>query len=817
MNSFWKDVRYALRTMRKNPAFTAVIALSLGLGIGANVSIFTLVNAVFLKPLPVTNPAELVSLYTTDLHNPGLFQVSWQNFQDYRDKNDVFSGIAGIHGAAIALRTDAQPQQINGELVSGNYFEVLGVQAAFGRTFSPAEDRARGANPVAVLSDAFWRRQFGANPGVLGQTMILNGHPFTVIGVMRPNFQGTNAFAGPALWAPLSMYQQLSNYAKVFDSRRFLSLNVVGRLKPGVGPQAAQAGLQSLSRELEKEYPDDNQGRSIKTRPLTDSLLDPNGRHVIVTAGQLLMTVVGLVLLIACANIANLLLVRSAGRRKEIAVRLSMGASSGRLIQQLLIESMLLSLLGGIAGLAIAAWGRSVLWSFRPPFLREGDLNLDMDPHVLLFALGISLITGLLFGLVPALQSRRPDLVAELKERSSTKSTHGPGFFRLRNLLVVSQVAFSLVALVGAGLFLRSMQRAQETDPGFAAKKLGVMVVNPGGQGYTQERSQIYYRQVLERVRSTPGVSAVSMASTVPLGFGGFLQSIYLDGQEATPGNRGVLVFTNSIEPRYFETMEIPVLRGRGFLDSDREGSRPVAVINETMAKKFWPGQDAIGKRFRFHLNKYATEVLGIVKDNKYFNISEDPTPCVFQPELQFPSADMTLVFRSTGDPGRMIGTVREQVQSIDRDLLITNVFTMSNLIDQSLWAQRVAAGLLAVFGLLALVLSAVGMYGVMAYSVTQRTSEIGIRMALGARNTDVFRLVLGHGMLLVSCGLVIGLGVAFSLSRLIAGLLFGVSPADLATFASTSILLSAVAVLAILLPARRATGIDPLIALRTE
>jgi len=814
VNTLGKDMQYALRGMGKNPGFTAVVALSLGLGIGANTAIFTLVNAIFLKPIPVQDPVSLVTVYTTDPRNKGFLPVSWHNYKDYRDKCDAFSGLAAGAGVGVALRTDAEPKQVFGEIVSGNYFSVLGVKAILGRTFLPEEDGAPNAHPVVVLSHAFWTNQFGANPGILAQVITLNGYGYTVVGVAPPNFQGANAFGGPSFWAPIAMYQQLADYAGLFDTRRFLALNVVGRLKPGVSERQAQAAMQALSAQLAKEYPNDNQGRGALLMSLTQSIVDPNARQGLTRISTLLMTVVGLVLLIACANIANLLLVRSAARKKEIAIRLSMGSSSLRLISQLMTESMLLALLGGAAGLAIAAWGKSVLWSFRPPFLNEGDLDLKIDTHVLLFTLGIALLTGILFGLAPALQSLTPDLVSELKERSSSQGAHAR--FPLRNFLVIAQVAFSLIALAGAGLFLRSMQQVQSADPGFASQHLGVMTVSPGTQGYSEERAQLYFQQVAERVAAIPGVKAASFASAVPLNFGGILRSVYLEGQDPTPGNRGVLVLVNSIGANYFETMRIPLVSGRGFSETDNEHSVHVAIVNETSAKKFWPGQDAIGKRFHFH-GQDLTRVVGVVKDNKYNNIAEEPQSCFFQPASQAYYPAMQIVFRAGASPAALLGTVRQQVQNVDRNLLVTNVFTMPDLVDRSLWAQRMGGGLLAVFGFLALLLSAVGMYGVMAYTVTQRTSEIGLRMALGAAQSDVFGLVLRQGMQLVLSGVVLGLAVALGLSHYLAGLLFGVKPADFATFAATSAILIVVAVVAMLLPARQASTIDPLIALRSE
>jgi predicted permease len=816
MITLWKDVRFALRGMRKNPGFTAVVALSLGLGIGANSAIFTLVNAVFLQPIPVEDPASLLNVYTSDPKNPGFLPVSYANYLDYRDRNNVFSGMAGYQTFGVALRTESEPKQIPCEMATGNYFSVLGVKPFLGRTFGPEEDGAPGAHPVVVLSHAFWTTQYGANPGILGQTLILNGYPYTVIGVAPPNFRGATTLGGPLIWAPMATYRQLMPQADLFMERRFLWVNMLGRLRTGVGQRQAQAALQTLATQLQREYPKENEGRNVLTVSLAESAIDPNGRGNLIRIGEVLMTIVGLVLLIACANIANLLMVRSSARRKEIAIRLSMGASQWRLLQQLLTESTLLAAIGGVAGLLIAYWGRDLLWSLRPPFLGPNAINLALDGRVLLFTLAITVFTGLLFGLAPALQSARPDLVLELKERAS-HSSHGGGYFHPRNLLVVSQVALSLIALVGAGLFVRSMRNAQQTNPGFDAAHLGSIAVNPGGQGYTPERAQEYYRQAMARLQATPGIASASVTDTLPLGPGGFSRSIFLEGQTQTPGNRGVLVLANNITPGYFETMRIPVLKGRAFTEADRAGSRQVAIINSTMAKKFWPGQDAVGRRFSFFGDTVLTEVVGVVKDNKYFAISENPLACVYQPLWQSYSPAASVVFRSSGDPNKIIGTARQQVQSLDRNLLLTNVSTMGDLIDQSLWAPRMGAGLLAVFGFLALGLSAIGMYGVMAFSVAQRTSELGIRMALGARPGDVFRMVLKQGFALALCGVIIGLAAAVALARLVANLLIGVGTGDFATFAGTAVLLVAVALLASYAPARRATSIDPVEALRAE
>jgi predicted permease len=506
--------------------------------------------------------------------------------------------------------------------------------------------------------------------------------------------------------------------------------------------------------------------------------------------------------------VANLLLARAAARRKEIAIRLSIGASRARLIRQLMTESVLLSLLGGVVGLLLAYWGRDLLWSFRPPFFGENDLDLSLNPKVLGFTLLLSLVTGLIFGLVPALQSSRSDLVTELKDKSSQPNRTG-GWLSLRNLLVVSQVALCLIALIGAGLFLRSLGNAQRIDPGFETEKMFVMAFNVGAQGYDQTRGLEFYRQVQERVRTVAGVQGATVSSNFPFG-GGLQRSIFIEGQDPPAGGRGVLTIVNSVGSGYFETLGIPLLRGRDFNDSDRENTTRVVIVNDAMAQRF-------GKRFKFFGDESFYEIVGIARNSNAIFLGEDPRPIIYQPMLQSYSAFASLYVRTAGDPSNVLGTVRNEVQALDRNLPITNVSTMSDVIAQGLWAPRMGAALLAVFGGLALLLAAIGIYGVLAYSVSQRTHEIGLRMALGAQQRDVLALVMKQGAGLIGSGVVLGLAASFVLARFISSLLFGVSAADPATFAGTPIVLAAVALLASYIPARRAARVDPMVALRYE
>jgi predicted permease len=825
MSTLLQDLKYGARLLAKTPGFTAIAALSLALGIGANTTIFTLVNAVLLNPLPVEDPAQLVSVYTTDERNQGpaalgFLQTSAMNFKDLRDKNEVFSGMTGHTGVPLNITGGSgQPEQIFGELVTGNYFSVLGARPQIGRGFLPDEDETPGAKLVAVLGYGEWQKRFGGDPSIVGRTISLNGAAFTVVGVMPKGFKGTNAIGAPALWVPYMTYPQTTNgfFRELAepDNRRGLIFNVTGRLNPGVTVRQAEANLKTIARQLEQEYPNDNKGRSVTLVPLAQSTINPGFRDNIVKAGGLLMTIVGLVLLIACANVANLLLARAAARQKEIAVRLSLGAGRGRLIRQLLTEGTLLACIGGAAGLLLAYWAQGLLWSFRPPFLAADAIDLQPDMRVLMFTLAVSIATGVVFGLAPAIQASRPDLVVELKEKTSAP-TGSSRMFSTRNVLVSAQLALSLVALVGAGLFLRSLQHAQQISPGFDSEHLAVLSFDLGAQGYTEERGRQFQQRVLERAAAVPGVQAASVASTVPLFAGGFLRTVFLEGQDASDRRAGRLVQISVVGPRYLETVGIPLVRGRTLSETDQPNTPMAVVVNETMAKRFWPDQDAIGRRFKFFGQDVFNQVVGIAKDSKYNFIGEDETPFIYQATTQVYQPQLSL-FVKAPQPSAVLGTVRGEVQQLDRNLPLTGVFTLSEIFDQALWAPRMAASLLAVFAGLSLVLSVIGIYGVMAYAVSQRTRELGIRMALGASRADVLRLVVMQGLRLTVMGVAFGLAVSLAVTRLIATLLYGVSPTDLITFTIVPLLLASAALLASYLPALRATRIDPMVALRYE
>ncbi len=822
MDTLIQDVRYGLRMLVKNPGFTLVAVLSLALGIGANTTIFTLINTVLLHSIPVRDPARLVGIFVTDEQNKNsLFNtltISGPNWKDIRDQNEVFEGTSGYTTSTVSLSGGTgEPEQIVGDLVSGNFFTLLGVTPALGRAFLPEEDKVDGANPVVVLGDALWRRRFAADPGIVGKVVTLNGHGFTVVGVAARGFKGINTLGGPDLWVPLAMHGQiLSGFtAENYEDRRALLFNAIARLKQGVTIEQADAAVKTIAKRLEQQYPTPNRGRSTVLLPIAQATVNPNFRRLLVMAGGLLMTVVGLVLLIACANVANLLLARATARRKEIAIRLSMGAGRLRLVRQLMTESVVLAILGGAAGLLLAFWARDLLLAFRPPQAFFGIVDLDLDMRVLVFTLLVSILTGLLFGIVPALQASRPDLIVELKERTGQPGQSGRRV-SLRGLLVVAQVALSLVSLIGAGLFLRSLMNTERIDPGFDAPNLLTLSFDVGAQGYDQPRGEEFEKRLLETVRALPGVRAAALSADLPMG-GGVGRTVFPEGQEPATGAVGQFTTANQISPGYLDTLGIRLVRGRDVTDMDRAGTPLVVIINEAMAKQFWKDQDALGKRFKFFGDQEFRQVVGIARDTKIFTLGEAPQPQAFIPALQFYTPAMTVNVRSAGDGDALLPTLRRTIQAFEPTMPLTNVDTAQALISQALWAPRMGAALLSVFGLIALILAAIGIYGVMSYSVNQRTHEFGLRMALGARPGDVLTLVLRQGMTLVVIGLVGGIAAAVAATRLIGTLLVGMSATDPATFALISVLLAAVAALAGYLPARRATRVDPMVALRYE
>jgi predicted permease len=819
MERLWKDIRFALRTFARSPAFTAAAVLSLALGIGVNTAIFTLINTLFLNPLPVERASELVAVYTVDAKNSSpfgnLLQVSYPNYKDFRDVNTVFTDLAAYSfPLPVSARIGPAPEQLFCEMVTGNYFQTLGVRPVQGRFFGPEDDQAPGASPVLVLSHSVWLRRFGGAADVAGRTLSVNGAPFTIVGIAPPGFHGVNSLFGPDGWVPTMMSGQVlpAQSRDWMNERRALVFSLAGRLKPGVTIDQARANLAAVAKSLEQTYPLPNEGRSTSLRPLTEATIFPGVRDALLAGTTVLMTIVSLVLLIACSNVANLLLARATNRRQEIAVRLALGASRVRLVRQLVTESVLLGLMGGALGLVVALWTRNLIWSTRPPFFAQNFVDPQLDARVLVFALAVSIATGLLFGLVPAIASSRADVVTAIKDQSRAAGRPRRRF-GLGNLLIVGQVALSLVALITAALFLHSSRNAAQIDPGFDIDHVGVMLVSPGQAGYGPDRAQQFFQAVSARVGAMPGVRSVSWSVNLPL-FGGFSRTVFIEGHEADKQMAGMLTLANAVDVGYFETTSVAIIEGRTFRETDRAGSVPVAVINDTMARKYWPRETPIGKRFRFYTERDYREVVGVAKTVKYVTLGEAPQPAAYFPLRQSQIDAMVLYVRAAGDPAPLLGLVEREIQQIDANVPIQSPQRVRDVIDQSLWAVNLGAGLLAVFGVLALTLACVGLYGVMAYSVGQRTQEIGLRMALGAGPGQVLRLVLQQGLALVAAGVALGLAGAWAVSRLIQSLLFG-SARDPLSFIAASVALVAVAAVATFLPALRASRIDPLVALR--
>lgn len=810
-----RDLKYALRMLVKSPGFTSVAILSLALGIGANTAIFSLINAVLLRPLPVTDPGTLVTVSTTDQRNPGNLQLSHLNFEDLRSQNSVFSDMAAFSFNGVNYTSGTETQPVNVQVVTANYFSVLGVPMQLGRGFLPEEEAQHVS--VAVVSNGFWERNLGSDPAIIGKTLTFNRTPYTVVGVAPKAFDGTLLGGGPAAWLPVT--QALAPVSDWWNTRRGLWLFAFGRLKPGVTIDQARANLKAIFAQLERTFPTDNKGRSAAVVPLLEARLNPTGvgPNLVLQVSSLLMAIVGIVLLIACANIANLLLARASKRRREVAIRLALGAKRGRLIRQLLTESVLLSILGGGAGLLVAYWTLSALVGARLP-LPLPMANVTIDARVLGFTIVLSILTGIIFGLAPALQASRADVVPTLKNEIVPSAGGRRGvlsYVSLRQGLVIAQVALSLISLIAAGLFLRSLRHQQQIDPGFQTRGVLVTTLNLARAGYAPDRGQVFYDQLVDRAASLPGVAHAAIAAQPPLA-GGLARSVFPEGADTTTRDR-VLVQVNAVGPGYFETIGIPLVRGRAFERSDTPQTPRVVVINETMAQRFWPNQDAIGKRFKFFGDADYTTVIGIAKDSKYNAIAETAIPFIYEAFAQRYSAGATLHLRTAGDASSAAGSVRQLVQQMDPAVAVFNVRTLADQVSQSLQPLEMNVVLLTIFGVLALLLASIGLYGVTNYSVAQRTREIGVRMALGADPRSVLRLVLGHGMLLVGVGVGVGLAVALLAAGVMSALVAGVNPRDPLTFGGTAIVLAFVALIANYIPAHRATRIDPLVALRTD
>jgi predicted permease len=811
-----KDISYAIRSLLKRPGFVSIAVITLALGIGANTAIFSLVNAVLLRSLPVERPSEVVSVAVRG-KDDSMSAFSYPNYRDFRDRNETLSGLLVYRFVPLSLSRSGANERVWGFEVSGNYFDVLGVKAIRGRTFLPEEDKTPLANPVAVVSYESWQRRFGGDPDLVGKDVLLNNHQFKVIGIAPENFKGTELVYTPEIWLPASMMGWVEPGADWLDDRNTRNFFAIGRLKPGVDMRQAEASLNLLALQLAKEYPDTNEGQTVKVVP--PGFILPELRGAVVSFTWVLMAAVALVLLVTCTNLAGLMLARATDRRREIAIRLAMGANRWRLIRQLLTESVLLSVIGGVAGMLLAVWIVQLLLAFKPPIDFPLSLDVSVDWRVLLFSFAVSLVAGAIFGLAPALQATRPGVSQALRE---TSAQGGASRTRLRSVLVVAQIAISLVVLISAGLVVRTLLQLQTMNPGFDPQNALTMSFDLGLQGYDRQRGQQFYRQLSERVRALPGVKSAAVSDYIPLSLNFNSRNIFVEGQPAERGENVPLAMNSSAGPRYFETMRTPLVHGREFTDQDQDGSERVAIVNETFVKKLMTSvnssSEAIGKRIAFgSAGGPYVRIVGVAREGKYFNIAEDPRPFVWTPLAQDYSTNGILTVRTEGNPEPLLAAVRKEVQALDPNLPLFDVKTLSEHMRFALFPARVAATVLGVFGLVALLLSAIGIYGITSYTVAQRTHEIGIRLALGAQLSDVLSLVLRHGLKLTAIGAAIGLFGAYLATRAITSVLYGVSPTDPLTFGLVSLVLVGVALVACYVPSRRATKVDPLIALRSE
>ncbi len=810
MGALRQDIRYGWRQLLKHPGFTALAILSMALGIGANTAIFSLVDTVLLRPLPVREPSQLIAV-DGQLRNGTQFTLqSYLNYKDYRDRNAVFSGLLAYRFVVASLSHGGVNERVWGFDVSGNYLDVLGVKPALGRGFLPEEDQTPASHPVVVLSYACWQKRFAGDPSIVGQKILLNTHPFTIVGVAPAGFVGTEVAYAPEFWVPMMMAKQIEPGSTWLDEREDDNLFVIGRLKPSVSLDQAKAQLNALTTAMAKEHPKENAGRRALLMP--PGLFIPDIRNSIFAFSGLLAVVGMLVLLLACVNLANLLLARATERRKEIGIRLAVGASRARLVRQLLTESVMLSCAGGAVGFFLALWTNSHISSIKLPTDIALLFDLRIDWRVLVFTLGLSLITGIVFSLIPALQCSKPQLVPALKDESAMAGFRRS---RLRNVLVVAQIALSLVLLISAGLIVRSLQAAQRMRPGFNPQKAVALSFDLGLQGYDDAKGRALYRRMMERAKAIPGVRSVAATDVLPLSLDYSSNTIYIEGQPVRSRSDLPLAIPYSASPGFFETMQMP-LRGRDFLPNEDKKDSRVAVVNETFARRFFPAQDPIGKRYN-HTGPSDPfwQIIGVVPDGKYNTLGEEPKAVVYRP-LRYFDSQFTLVARIDGDPHSVLAALRRAVQELDPTLPIYDVKTLTDHMNIPLFPAKMAAGILTSFGLLALLLAAVGIYGVMSYVVAGRTREIGLRMALGAQTGDVIRLILQQGMLLAGIGTLIGLTIGLGGTRLLTTLLYGVSAVDPVTFAAVTLLLGAVTFLACWLPAHRASRVDPMVALHT-
>jgi predicted permease len=822
LDTFVQDLRYATRMLRKSPGFTLIAVLTLGLGIGANTAIFSFIDAILYKPLPVQSPEQLVDLYNFEGKNVtdiNYMPLSFPDYQDLRDQNHSFSSVLAYADTLVAIQGAEESQIVGAEAVTENYFETLGVKPLLGRAFDPSPKHAPGDDPEVVLSYTMWQRTFAADPNIVGRTLVINATSMTVVGVAPSDFFGAFRGISPDLWLPLSMDAALHLYDPMNDrgSNWLLSL---GRLKPGVSVAQAQADLATIAAQLEREYPKSNKDRSIKILPANQVKFQPDADTAVSATSYVLLGLVGLVLLIACANLAGMLLARAAGRSKEIAVRMALGAGRFRLIRQMLTESLLLSFLGGLCALLLTvAFNRTLtrlLESINLPFPIHIAFGLDINARVLGYTIAMVVGTTLLFGMIPALRASRGAIPSAMNEqgRSSTGSRKK---HRTLNVLVVSQIAISLLLLICAGLSFRSLRNAYRVSPGFDPAGVATATFIPSRNGYTRTQIDSFYRQMGDRIRALPGVSSLAFAASLPLNLTIQVNACAPQGQDSQPVEKWPHLDRSIVGPNYFATMRIPILQGREFSEQDSGSAPPVVIVNEAAAKQFWPGQNPLSQKVRFGGEDKYSEVVGVARDGKYRTLGEAQRSFVYRALAQGGNTDWILIVRIAGDPRPVTGEIRAIARQLDSKVPMLHLQTLEERTAVSLLLPRTGAALFGLFGLLGLVLASVGLYGVIAYTASQRTHEIGIRMALGARPRQILELIIRQGLTLAALGILIGLASAFAATRVLSVMLYGVSARDPVTFAGISLVLILIAILACYVPARRAMSVDPMVALRYE
>jgi predicted permease len=812
------DIRFGLKSLLKQPGFTAVCVFSIALGIGVNTALFSFVNTVLFRPLSFPNSHQLVRVWDGN-------SASYPDYQVYRDDTRVFSGLAAYAQRPVNLTVNDASERIYGEIVTANYFDVLQAQPVLGRAFLDEEDRTANTHPVVVISNSLWRRRFNSDSLILGKAITINKQSYSVIGVMPEGFIGATVISPPDLWLPIMMQPAIDPGSTTLTSPDEGWLMMLGRLKPEVSVAAAQTAVETIAARLHearrerRSGPEGPGGRVVLVAAARGLMVPPQGRTPMLLVMTVLMTVVTLVLLVACANVANMLLARALNRRKEIAVRIALGAGRWHIVRQMLTESVLLSLAGGLVGLLMTWWLTRLPFNSIPQSLRGNVIAPDVTPDIVVFVytLLLSILTGIVFGLVPALQTSKPDLVPELKDEASLMFV-GRRRFTFRNLLVVAQIAVSALLLISAGLFIRNLRNIQHAQPGFAIDNGLMMSFDLGLANYNRLRGQLFEQQLLDRVRALPQVRSASLAESVPLSGGGSKSPLYIEGEPSPETfDESSLLSHNTVASDYFATLGIPLLSGRDFNNADTSSSPGVIIINETLARRIVPDGNAVGKRIRMDSKGDYLEVVGVVRDIKYDSLAEKPVFFGYRPLSQRYRSAMTLHVSTSGDAASFINRIRTEVKSLDTDLPLTDVKTMEEHMRLPLAPAKLLAAVSSSFGFVALLLAAMGLYGVMAYVVGSRTREIGIRIALGAQTSGILRLVIGQGFRLAFTGIALGLLIAFALTRVLESVLYGVAPTDVVTFFGVVLLLIGVALLACYLPARRATKVDPLIALRYE